>query len=132
MTKITGVPACAPSLVDEARHGALAGQVEGEEWLVAQQDLGVTEQCLGDAQALLLAAREQADRCIGVGAGTDRLQRVVHPLPDGPGVARQAPVVPVDAEADEVPTADRQRAVEGLLLGHVAELVVAQAAAGRR
>ena len=92
----------AAALVDEAGHGALAGQVEGKERLVAQQDLGVTEERLGDAQALLLAAREQADRRIGVGAGADRLERLVDPLPDGPGVARQAPVVAVDAEADEV------------------------------
>ena len=42
------------------------------------------------------------------------------------GVPRQAPVVPVDAEADKVAPANGQGAVEGLLLGHVAELVVAQ------
>ena len=116
----------APPLVDEVGHGLLAGQVEGEQRLVAQQDLGVAEQRLGDAEALLLAAREQADGRVGVGAGADGVKCLVHPFPDGPGVARQTPAVAVDAEADEVAPADGQGAVEGLLLGHVAELVVAQ------
>ena len=105
---------------------ALAGQVESEQRLVAQQDLGIAEEGLGDAQALLLATREQADRGIGVGAGADRPQGLVHPFSDGSGVARQTPVVAVDAEADEVAPPNGQGAVEGLLLGYVAELVVAQ------
>ena len=39
----------AAALVDEPGHASLAGQVEGEQRLVAQQDLGVAEQRLGDA-----------------------------------------------------------------------------------
>ena len=91
-----------------ARDVPLAGQVEGEERLVAQQHPGITEQGLGDAQALLFAAREHADRRIGEGAGADRLQCLVHPRPDRPGVAGQAPVMPVHPETDEVPAADGQ------------------------
>ena len=51
----------AAALVDEPGDGALAGQVECEQGLVAQQDRGVAQQGLGDAQPVLLAAREQTE-----------------------------------------------------------------------
>ena len=104
----------------------LAGQVEGEQRLVAEQDLRVAEEGLRDAETLLLAARQQADGRVGVRTGADRLEDLLHPLPDGPCVAWQPPAMAVDAEADEVAPADGQGTVEGLLLGHVAELVVAR------
>ena len=62
VTKITGVPASRRRSVDEAGHGALAGQVEREQGLVAEQDAGVADEGLGNAEALLLAARGRADR----------------------------------------------------------------------
>ncbi len=55
----------APALVDERGDGPLAGDVEREEGLVAEQDGGVAEQRLGDAQPLLLTARQAADRRVG-------------------------------------------------------------------
>ena len=39
-----------------------------QQGLVAEQDRGVAEQRLGDAQALLLAARKAPDRRVGEGA----------------------------------------------------------------
>ena len=120
----------AATLVDELGDGPLAGQVEGQQRLVAQQDAGVPEQGLGDAQPLLLAAREQADRGVGVGRGADGLHHVVESLPLGPGAQRHAPAMPVEAEADQIPGPDRQILIERPLLGDIAHLVVAAVRCG--
>ena len=128
-----GGPAAAPALVDQAGHGALAGQVEGQEGLVAQEHGRVTEQRLGDAQALLLAARESPTGASRVGARAHRLDELVQPGPGGPvGAQRHAPAATVDPETDQVAGPDGQALLEGALLGDVAERGVAPARCARR
>ena len=130
VTKTTGRASGATALVDEPRHGALAGQVERQKRFVAQQDAGIAQQGLRDAQPLLLAAREQADGSVGVAGRTDGLRGRRPPASSWPGCAAGRPQRwPSDAEAHQVAAADGQRAVEGLLLGDVAQCVVAPAAA---
>ena len=118
----------AAALVDEPGDGALAGQVEREQGLVAQEDRGVAQQGLGDAQPLLLAAREQADRGVGVGGGAHRLRVRRRPRRF---VARAWRGSPQRWPSTPKRTRSRprigQRAVEGLLLGHVAQRGVAAA-----
>ena len=127
-----GRPGLAATLVDEPGHRALACQVEGEERFVAQQHAGSAQQRLRDAQPLLLATREQTDGGVGVAHGVNRLERGVDPAPRHAVVEGQTPAVPVEAEAHQVASPDGQGPIEGLLLGHVAQLVVARGAARRR
>ena len=41
-------------------------QIETGEWLIQEQELRMRQQCLRNQEALLLAARKQANRLIGV------------------------------------------------------------------
>ena len=73
----TGV---ATSLVDEISDGALAGQVQGQKRLVAQEHARVAEQCLGDSKALLLPPREQPDRSIGIIRRSHSMHNIIKAL----------------------------------------------------
>ena len=68
VTKTTGVPALLPARVEQVDDAALVGEVEREERLVGEQQRRVGDERLRDAQPLLLAARETADRRVGVRA----------------------------------------------------------------
>ncbi len=107
--------------VDQRRDEVLVGEVEAEQRLVAQQDVGIADQRLRDSQTLLLAARQGADGslgvCLGSYLGECRVHRGFPLLPEtDPG----APAVTVDAETDQVASAQGDALVEGLLLRHVA------------
>jgi len=94
----------------------LGGGVEGQQRLVAQQQLRPSGQCLGGQQPLLLTAGQQPDRGVRVVLRADCLDHGVDLAGAG---ERQAGAVPVDAELDQVPAPDRQVAVEVALLRHV-------------
>ena len=105
---------------DELGDLALVAQVEVRQRLVAEQELRVADEGLGDAQALLLAARQAPDRAHPRTAvprptrspsATRRATRPIRPA--------DAPAVAVEPEPDEVAAAQRQVPVEGLVLGHV-------------
>jgi hypothetical protein len=111
-------------LVDQVAHGPLAGEVQREQRLVAQQHLGVADQGLRHTEPLLLAAGQPGDRRLRERLGAHFGQCLVHPLaafldPGHPG----APTVPVQAKPDEV--AAPQRRVDGALLRDVADAPVA-------
>ncbi len=76
-----GAPGPRVPAADELGDLALVAQVEVRERLVAQQQLRVADEGLGDPQALLLAARQAPDRGIGVGASPR--PRRSRPRPDG-------------------------------------------------
>ena len=78
-----GAGGAAP-LVDQSGDGALVGEVEREQRLVAQQHLGVADERLRHPQPLLLAAGEPPHRRVRVGGAADRLERRVHPRAPGP------------------------------------------------
>ncbi len=115
------------STVDQFGHPVLVGQVETEQRLVAQQHLGVTDEGLRDAQPLLFAARHRADGGVGVRLRTHlRDGGVDDRAPSGAAEQAGAPAVSVDAETDQVASAQRQTLVEGLLLRHVSDVGVAR------
>ena len=104
---------------EQGHDRLLGGRIEGEQRLVAQQQPRAADQRLGDPKPLLLPARQHPDRCARIGGRADRGDGGVDPAGAGP---RQAAPVPVDAELDQVPAADRQVGVESPLLGKVADL----------
>ncbi|MBW8698371.1 hypothetical protein MBT84_02160 [Streptomyces sp. MBT84] len=91
-----------PPGVDELGDGPLVVQVEGEQWFVADQDLWVAGQGLGDAHALSFAAGQQAEGDIGVRRRSHRLKDLVHLAAGGGRAQTRTETVTVDAEADEV------------------------------
>ena len=124
VTNTTAVSGVAPARVDELADRLLVREVEREQRLVAQQHLRIADQRLRDAEPLLLAARQQPDRRVGVALARRptgspsstraRLARVTE---------RQPAPVTVETEAHEIAAADRQVAVERVLLRHVADVV---------
>src|SRR5256714_11261410 len=114
---------------DEVRDRPLIAEVEVRERLVAQQDPRIPHERLGDAKPLLLAARQPADRSVGVGLRFDLRERAIDARVRraiGPG---DTPPMPVDPEADEVATAEGKLGIKARVLRHVSDPRVA--AAGR-
>ncbi len=110
-------------VVDELDDRLLVREVERQQRLVAQQHLAVADERLRDAEALLLTAREQTDRRIGVGLGADRRGSRRRPRAPARVPERQAAPMTVEPEAHEIATADREDAVERMLLRHVPDVV---------
>ena len=52
----------APSRINQGADRLLVLQVERQKRLVGEENPGIAEECLGDPQPLLLAAREQPNR----------------------------------------------------------------------
>ena len=107
--------------VDERDHRLLVGEVETREGLVAQQDARVVGERLADAQALLLATREQAHGAVGEVLRPDRADQRVHALAIGAPREGDAPLVPVHTERDEVAPAQRRIARQRARLRNVAD-----------
>ena len=110
---------------DEPGDLLLVADVEARQRLVAEKEARVADEGLGDAETLLLAARQAADGRLGECRRLDPLDRLRDRALDGRRRATDPPAVPVDAEPDEVAAAQGQVAVERLVLGHVADARVA-------
>src|SRR5581483_2908689 len=111
----------------ELRDSGLVREVEAVERLVEEQELRPTDECLCDEQALLLAARELADRLARVGGRADELDHLVGALRAGAAACagqRQAPARAVQPEAHEVEAADPRRLGEAPALWELADAVV--------
>jgi hypothetical protein len=103
------------------RHDLVgAAQVEVRERLVEQQQPRSSDQRVRDQDALLLAAGELADTCVGEAGGVDGVQHLLDERPPGPGGPRHPETVRVDAEPHEIARAQRNIRVEQELLRHVA------------
>ena len=104
---------------------ALVLQVEREQRLVAEQEGRIARERLADAQPLLLAAGERADRRVGIAAGADRVDQALDLLPIRTATGSAAPTVTVHAESDQVAGAHRRAGRDELLLRDVADPAVA-------
>ena len=91
---------------------------------------GIGDERLRDPQPLLLAAREPADRRVGVRGRPDLGERGVDARAILRPEAPEAPAVAVEPEPHEVAAAQDDVAVEDALLRHVADPAAALAAAG--
>src|SRR5699024_8723114 len=113
-----------PAVVEYGGHGALPGQVEAEQWLVAEHHARIARDGLGGAHALLLAAGHAAHRCVRESPGLEAGQRVLDnpPLGGAPAGPPRAPAGAVDAQGHEVAAAQGEAGVERALLGDVAEV----------
>jgi hypothetical protein len=98
----------------------LLREVKGEQRFVGEDQLGLLGKELGDAQPLLLAARESPDRTVGEPVCVDRGNRLLDQEPISTRAAKSE-AMPVETERDEVASAERQVAVERALLRHVAD-----------
>ena len=111
-----GRPYAAPVRVEQARDDRLVGEVEREKRLVGEQEHGLRDERLRDAQPLLLAAGEPADRRVGIRRRSDLVERPV----DARALVRRqpagAPAVAVEPESDEISSAQREVTVEDALL----------------
>ena len=110
---------------------ACAAQIEVRQRLVEQQQPRPADQRVRDQDALLLAAGETPDAGVGKLLGVDRGEHLLDELAPCATGARQAQTMAVDAERDEVSSAQRHVGVEQELLWHVAELL-RRCADGRR
>ena len=96
-------PGLTAPVVDELDDGLLVREVERQQRLVAQQHLRIADERLRDAEALLLTARQQTDRRIGVGSAPRprgsrrRRARGSRAFPNGRPAA-----MTVEPEADEI------------------------------
>ncbi len=107
-----------------AEHGddlLLAAQVEVGERLVEQEQLRPGDQRVRDQHALLLAAGQLADPCVGVLVRADIGQRRIDQLPALPRREGEPEPVPVKAERHHVAGAQRHVRVDDKLLRHVAD-----------
>ena len=77
VTNTHGRAVLAPAPVDEFADAALVLQVEAEQGLVAEQQPRVAGERLPDAEPLLFAAGQVADRFVGVVGGADGLEQRV-------------------------------------------------------
>src|SRR5207247_8326121 len=79
------------------------------------------QQRLGDPEALLLPAREQADRRIRVARGSDLGERTLDTSSSGRAGKREPQAVTVEPKPHEVAPAEREVPVEDPLLRDVAD-----------
>ena len=100
----------------------LAGDVEVRQRLVQEQQPRAADQRVGDQDPLLLTAGELADTRVRESLGVDRVEHLVDlasgATRDG---QREAEPLPVDAEPDQVPGAQRHVRVQRDPLRHVAD-----------
>ena len=96
-------------------------QVQAQQRLIAEQDCGIADQGLRDAQPLLLAAGQASDGSIRISGGIEAFQDAIDPLPDALRADRHAPPMAVQAKSHEIPPPDREIRVEGPLLRHVSD-----------
>jgi len=116
----------APALVDQPGDGALVGEVEREQRLVAEQDVGIADEGLRHPEPLLLTAGQASDRRVCIRRTADGGECRVHPCPTRPAAAQaDAQPMPVEAQPDEIAPARRQVRVQCLLLRQVADTGVA-------
>ena len=87
----------------------------------SSRQLRVRQQRLGDEQALLLAARQDTDRLIGVCVGADRPQRLGHFGAFVPGRRTETPAMADQAEQHQVAATQGQIGLERLALRHIAD-----------
>lgn len=116
-------------LVQQAGHEPLMGHIEVQQRLIAQQQVRVRAESLGDAQALQFATGEHADRGVGVGLGTDLFEQRFDLLAARAGEPARSPAVAVESHAHEVAAAHRGVVVDAALLGDVADVRVSASGA---
>src|SRR5262249_34952473 len=106
-------------LVEETGDDSLIGEVEREERLVDERQLGPGPESRRNAKPLLLAAGEAADRRICVCGRTDRLECTRDPLPAPAARPREPEPMTVEPETDEVSPTECKLPLEEPLLGDV-------------
>ena len=115
-----------PVPVGEELHGRLlVVQIQAEQRLVAQQDLGIADQGLGDAQALLLAPRQPPDRGVRIWPRPHQRQHLVDSAVDAARAQGGSPSVSIQTQGHEIAPAQGQVGVEGPLLRDVADRLAA-------
>ena len=95
-------PRAASPFVEKAGDRVLVGEIEREQRLVGEHERGIRDERLGDPQALLLAAREPADRSVRVGTCADAGERSVDACPSRSVEPADAPAMAVEPQPDEV------------------------------
>ena len=121
VTKTTGVPRAPAVRVEEADDHALVREVEREQRLVGEQQRRIGDERLRDAEPLLLASGQPADRRVGVRRRADLGEHAVDARAIVAESRAEAPAVAVETEPHEVAAAERQVAVEDALLRDVAD-----------
>ena len=96
-------------------------QVKRQQGLVAQQDPRVAGQCLGGAQALLLASGEIGYRAVGVAAGANELQQFVDLVAHSPAAHADPGLGAIHPQRHQVAGAQRNVVPEGALLRNQAD-----------
>jgi hypothetical protein len=89
--------------------------------ILEQQQPGPADQGVRDQHPLLLAAGQVADPLVAEQPGADGLQHLVDQVPAPARRQRDAEPVPVQAQPDQVPGAQRHVGVQQDLLRHVAD-----------
>ncbi len=112
------------ALGQQITHRVLTIGIERDERLVTQEQERIAHQELGNTEALLLATREQANRCICVLGCSDAANRLVDPLISAGTISGPAVVRASQPELDNVSPTDIEVGVKGFLLGQVADLVL--------
>ena len=125
VTNNTAVRACVAPVVDQCAHDTLLRQVEGQQWLVAQQQLRIGDERLPRRVSVAVHRRTRCRSVHPRTAAPRPLRWRRDASPDATAGQRDAEPVPVDAELHEVTAPDRQIAVERALLGDVADRAVA-------
>jgi hypothetical protein len=111
-----------PGQVRQQRDDVVtAGDVKVGERLVEQQQLRLADQRMRDHDALLLAAGQLTDPRAGVSVGPDGLEHVLYPLAPLPGRKRQAELVAVDTQRDDIRHPQRHVRVDQQLLRDIAD-----------
>jgi hypothetical protein len=80
-------------------------RIEVREGLVEQQQLGTTDQRVGDQYPLLFAARQLTDTTIGEFAGVNGAQHLVDVCEYGARSTTKSEAVTIDAKGDQVASA---------------------------
>jgi hypothetical protein len=112
-------------LVDQRADGLLVVQVQGKQWLIAEQDFGIRGQRLGYPETLLLAAGELAHRNLGVVSRPHQLKEFINPAVGLGRRQAESPPVAVHPQAHQVPGAHGCVTGERFLLRDVADQAAA-------
>ena len=112
-------PTCS---VDELGDLLLVAQVKAGQRLIAQQQLRVGDEGLGDAQALLLTTGGHRQRGVGEGGGTHGGDGLVNATTSRAAEQAESPLVTVDPHAHQIAAANRGRRLQGALLRDVTDV----------
>ncbi len=120
-----------PELALQAAHqiddALLVARVEADQRLVEQQQAWIAEQCLGEHQALALAAGHAVDRASGERPRLDQVDRAIDLAPSRGIEPWLAPAMTFGGAGDEIAATQAKRAAAAAALRQIADRRIATA-----